>query len=955
MNIRHQFFLLCLFFSLATINGQNHELFKVSTGMDHIQLTSFENTPSTLYVKIFKDDGSGMELYAGPVHSAEMEDGKRYVLKNLTPELWFTENPVLYRLQIYSDKRFNKYIQDNRIGFRSIESRDGRIWLNDKPVFLRGIAINPPGRGIPTEVERSRTFAYDYVSFLKRMHVNIIRIPDDHTWYDVCDELGMMVFGGNYSSRVNGLHPPEPPAYETSVKWYKETKLGPISYHPSLVIYALTNEVSYVGTAAEKWLSFLNFAYPGIKSWDPNKVIIGNAGYGYGKSGDIEDLHRYWGWYYSSPYTYLHLRDYDSITFPDKVQPITFTECVGNYTGPDGRYNLTPAHKNPVSQMCWTGHASQDLQAGLADRHQAKTLRNATELFRRLRPINPELSGVFPFTILFYNWHTVENFQDMDPKPAFAQVERSYQPVLLSWESWKYNNYAGNDVEMWAHIVNDSEDFSTLSAGLMEVELRDETGRTWLTRSVRIPEVPYYETRKVPVRFSLPENLPSGKYVVLGTLKNNGRKISVNQEEIFIADEIFAQGKQVTIKNVQLFDPNGSTAASFDLLKTGYSLTRLTEVPDIKWTLIIGENTAGELDESKIMVIRKFIENGGRLLCLRQNPDHEELLNRFLPVKLRFPKMDVDDPSYPPPLRPSGNGYHLNMEKPDHPVFKNIERFMLERWSDYTGWNESMPGMPEIYPVKSGFVLKNKQDMGSTSILANYSVGLEGIALAEFDTGSERVIVSGLDLCLRTSVDPVAARTLVNLIEYAGGDILYPLHTHINYLVKWGDYDSEKGMLTGIYSGLMLNTSPVLTGSYREKEIIVNELGHQFAEKPGGWNNRAGIQYVPYGRRVFGPYHHDGFGGVARPSNNDDSPGEGSFWCTVTPGTNLIANKVWNPADTALEIKVYCNELLLGTKILEPGEVRVIEDQFDAEDSRLKISYVASRKLVLLETSFHTR
>jgi beta-galactosidase len=937
-------------------------LFHISIGTDHLQLTSFRESPETVYARI-SHARTGEVLTAGAMHASAIEDGTKYLLRDLQPELWSPATPVLYALEIFSDKNYSNVLQRSRVGFRSMETREGKLWLNNKPVFLRGIAINPPGRGIPTEVERSREFAMEYVRFMKRLNVNIIRIPDDHTWYDVCDELGMMVYGGNYSSRVNGLHPPMPEDYDASVLWYKEQKLGPLSYHPSLVIYALTNEVPYTGLRAQQWLSFLNTAYPAVRQWDPNKLVIGNAGYGYGQSGDIMDAHRYWGWYYSSPYTFLHLRDYDSITFPGREQPITFTECVGNYTGPDGRYNLTPAHKNPVSQMCWTGHASQDDQAQLADRHQAKTLRYATELFRRLRPVNPELSGVFPFTILFYNWHTIEEFADMDPKPATAQVRTSYQPVLLSWESWSFNNYAGSGLKLFAHIVNDADDFSDLPGGQIEVELRDGSEKTWLRTHVSYPEVPYYGTRRIPVTLQLPAHLPSGRYYVVGTAVSGDRVISENREEIFVADSLFVMGGsgsgQATEESskaaVQLFDPTGQSAPAFSQLQKNFSTTNLLSVPESTHLLVLGEGSAAALDTERIGTIQKFIELGGRVLVLRQEPGSEKLLNRFLPASVSFPTMDVDDPQYPPPLRPSGNGYNINPEKGEHPVFDGIARFMLERWSDPDGWDESLPGMPAIAPVTGGFVLNDKQDMGITSILANYSVGLEGIALAEFGADESRIMVCGFDLCSRTAVDPVAARMLTNILGYMNSGSQVPLHRHVVSAIQWGDYDSENGLLTGIYSGLMLNSSPKLTGSYRDKEVVVNELGHQFAEKPGGWNNRAGIQYVPNGRRVFGPYHHDGFGGVARPSNDGSAPGRGAFWCTVAPGTNSISNKVWNPSEVPLKIRIYCNEVLIGTTEIGPNEVEIIEDRFEADETLLKIGFEADRRLVLVETVFRVQ
>ncbi|MES1249508.1 MAG: glycoside hydrolase family 2 TIM barrel-domain containing protein, partial [Chitinophaga rupis] len=278
-------------------------------------------------------DGQGAPVADGIIQpdGPLKEDNKLiFHINDLSVEPWTPTHPRLYQLQLtVTQPGRASLVRTQRIGFRTFESKNGNLYLNGKPIFLRGIAINPPGRGIPDTIERSRKFAEDYVRFMKSIHVNIIRIPNDDTWYDVCDENGMMVFGGNYSGSVNGGKPPKD--YNKAIAWYENKAFAMIAHHPSLMIYALTNETPFQGKLADEWEKFLSYAAAQIKQWDSTRVTIANAGYGYGKAGDICDLHRYWGWYYSSPFTFLHVRNNeDIIPFPKKVQPVTFTECVGN-------------------------------------------------------------------------------------------------------------------------------------------------------------------------------------------------------------------------------------------------------------------------------------------------------------------------------------------------------------------------------------------------------------------------------------------------------------------------------------------------------------------------------------------------------------------------------------------------------------------------------------------------
>jgi len=880
-----------------------------------------------------------------------LKEGKLVVKKeNLQPVLWAPTQPQLYSLTItVSDKGNFHQKSVFRIGFRDFETKNGQIFLNGHPLFLRGIAINPPGRGIPDEVETSRQFAQEYVRFMKSINVNIIRIPDDQTWYDVCDELGMLVFGGNYSAVVDGQSPPTD--YEKAVAWYRDVKFGPIMHHPSLVIYALTNEVPFDGEIAQKWVQFLDYAFSKLRLWDPTRLYIGNAGYGLGKSGDICDLHRYWGWYYASPFTFLNIRDYEQITFPDKVQPLTFTECVGNYTGPDGRYNLTPDHKNPVSQQNWTGHAPQDQQAQLADEHQCFTFKQATELLRRLRRINTESSGVFPFTILFRNWHTISTFTDMVAKPVAWQAKLSYSPVLLSWENWQTQVYAGSRVSPVAHIINDADDFSDLKNVTMVVRILDKAYTHFAEETIKLPDIPYYGIHSEKVSIKLPDYLFEGQYQLEGVVYAGAKEVSRNVSNIWIARKTQKQASATSV--IKLYDPKGVTAEAFR--KNGISFQLVSNAAGLKRgeCFAIGENAADLTLSKEGTSLKMAIENGARMVVLRQDSLHQPFIKNILPVVVTFPKMNIDDPVYPSPPRPSRNSFNVNPERPDHPVFKGISRSGLRVWSDYTGFIETMPGFPAIYPVTDGFVLAEKKDAGKTAILADYSVGLEGIALAEIFHGKGSVMLSGFDLVNRANIDPVADRLLGNMMSYMCGTEPHVNHLLVEAPILWGEYETEKGMIIGVYNGLMISSVPALFGSYEKLPLILHKEGHLLAEKGGGWNNAAGKQYVPYGRRMFGPYFHKDFGGVPEPINAESSTGEGFFCCRVPAGTQLMTTIVWNPSKEILPVSVKINEALISDVRVQPGEYKVIESAVPVNATDLKVSLSGSRTLVILQTSFN--
>lgn len=943
------------------------------TGMDYIRVevdAAYQTSAQNTFKLAITSITDGKVLWQGDVKPTAAMNVKKAILtftvNGLKPVLWQPTDPYLYQvtLQQYNNGKLQDELKE-RAGFRSFERRGGSLYLNGKPIFLRGIAINPPGRGIPAKLEESRAFALEYVRYMKSINVNIIRIPDAEEWYDVCDELGMMVFGGNYSGKVAGGEKVDskeqfgdetdggfPKDYDRGVDWYENTKFHAIAQHPSLMVYAMTNETPFAGSRAAPWEKFLAYAYDKLKKWDETRVYIANAGYGYGKAGDICDIHRYWGWYYSSPYTFLNIRDNSKIIpFPKHDQPITFTECVGNYTGPDGRYNLTPAHKNPSSQLAWTGHAEQGLQSRLADEHQSSTFRYATELFRQLRAVNHDLSGVFPFTILFYNWDTVEKFGDMNPKPVTDQVKISYQPVLLSWECWTKNMYAGSVFKPTAHVINDDEHFEDLKDLKMICQLRDKAHTLVYIDTIAMPNVAYYSSVQKQLQIKLPQNLATGYYKLTGELKSGSKTVSHNFFDIFISGKQFIPQNPVLDRQVLVYDKGGKLKPSLDKLNIpSQAITSLKNLP-LNKTLVIGDNAADNDLAQNAAGIKAFISNGGRVLALRQDSAHRLNLNKLLESKLANSTVDIDHPVYPVSANPPRNGYYINYERPDHPVFAGVTRENLHVFSDYSGWSENQKGMPEIYPVKDGFTLENRDGVSNTAILGNYGSGLQAIAVAEQFIGKGSIILSGMDLQNRTGIDPVADRLLLNLVTYTSANAGHVLYQTITGPIIWGEYETEKGIITDYYSGFLVNSTPRLPANFVSKRpIVVTKEGYQLAGgSRAGFNTHPGIQYVANGRRPWGPYVQS-FGGQPKMLADSVTDGTAKFWCKIPAGQNMSTSLVWNPGDEPISIKIKVNNLPEVKQTIKPGDKVFISAPVNSPV--VNITFTGDRRAVVLETAF---
>lgn len=894
-------------------------------------------------------------LWEGALGTVDLPAGRpvrfEHTVTGLTPEPWSPGSPVLYEFDLQAGRRDTTLDRTTlRTGFRSVESRDGHILLNGKPVFLCGLAINPPGRGVPEATAFTREYAYDYVRFMRSRHFNCIRLnlefqadPRAQVWFDACDELGMLVYQGCYGSPPTGKTGQGPdknrvPAdVAASVAAYQEV-FETYARHPSIVLYILSNELPYSGTRGKAWHEFLTAAHAELRKWDPSRLYIGNAGYGEGKEGDINDVHRYWGWYYNSFLTYYNLRRAHEI-YGDEgaVQPFTFSECVGSFTSTLGEFNLT-FRKQLGAQLHWTGHSSEQAADALA--YQAFMAQRACESFRTMREINPRLAGLMPFTILYFNWNGIRSFDRMKAKPVADAMARAYQPILLAWENWRPQVYAGTTLSPWVHIVNDAEDFSALPESKIEYELLDSNGKRVVSGVQPTKPVPYFGHAKQRVAIAIPAEAVSGDYRLVGRLNRGGRIVSENECGLFIAGQDWRSACVATpasrSADYVLYDPGGRTAKA--LARLGVELRRVSKLDGLapRSLLVVGEDAAGDADLSA------FVRGGGRILLLGQKAD--KFKPDRLPVRIAMLSGTANHHEYLGRKRPTADQMYVNVERPDHPVFAGLDRSRFRLWSDYTDWDQSKPGFPSVYPVTRGFKLTDAEGLARTAILANYDRGLEGVALCEMFDGKGSILFTSFDLVSRVGSDPVADRLVMNLLTHLAADE-HPLHPLVTEPIEWGRYATEKGLVTGPLNGLVVNCRWVAPPTDPD--------GKPMPDNEGAWNTLPGDQYVAIGRRPYGPYSYNNGTATQRP-DRDAPTGAGVFHARLPKGRTRMLTRVENPSRKAgtIEIEVNGDKQTFAVPAGETVTARSPIPAGDAKNGVVTVRYSGHTFLVLRTTEF---
>jgi Glycosyl hydrolases family 2, TIM barrel domain/Glycosyl hydrolases family 2, sugar binding domain/Glycosyl hydrolases family 2 len=227
----------------------------------------------------------------GPDGSVNESDDLELTIPH--PELWDLDSPALYHADVSVVR--DGIVIDQRtgaFGFRTVEARGGRIWLNGRPIFLAG-ALDQDYYPHSMCTPPSGAFLKNQFELAKELGLNCLRchikVPDPR-YLDWADRVGMLIWA-------------ELPNWETltpeAERRAKETLAGMIARdgnHPCIVAWTIVNEswgVDLVGDGAHRaWLDeMVNF----VRAEDPSRIIVDNSPCkpNFHMRSDLNDFHFY--------------------------------------------------------------------------------------------------------------------------------------------------------------------------------------------------------------------------------------------------------------------------------------------------------------------------------------------------------------------------------------------------------------------------------------------------------------------------------------------------------------------------------------------------------------------------------------------------------------------------------------------------------------------------------------
>jgi hypothetical protein len=209
------------------------------------------------------------------------------------PAWWSPDQPALYTVTaaLYAGDTLIDELSAT-CGFRTVEAKAGRIYLNGEPIYLRG-ALDQAYYPETIYTPPSLAYLEDQVHKAKALGLNCLRCHikiEDPRYYEVADRLGILI----WTEIPNWIH-----LSAGASQRAKETFVRMVARdwnHPSIIAWTLVNENWGTDLARNPehriWLAAF---YHEAKQIDPHRLIVDNSACegNLHVAGDLDDFHHY--------------------------------------------------------------------------------------------------------------------------------------------------------------------------------------------------------------------------------------------------------------------------------------------------------------------------------------------------------------------------------------------------------------------------------------------------------------------------------------------------------------------------------------------------------------------------------------------------------------------------------------------------------------------------------------
>jgi len=731
-------------------------------GTLNVQARSLAGKTKGLISATWTERDSGIVLAdTGPVPVALGTESQWFtlMLDGVRPKLWTPAQPNLYSLKVRLHTTGGETLDERsqNVGFRTFEVRGNKLFLNGKPYWLRGSNQLPYGKNPwdPALPRKLIQFMHDGNQRMTRTHAT----PWNEAWLDAADEIGLGV-------SIEGIRPWAlcgliglPPT-STIDHWLAENEdvVRRCRNHPSVLIWTVGNEMLLRdGKNLDKW-RLLSRVAKQTRALDPSRPVIVSSEYERNSEffetvlrpagiddGDIDDIHRYFGWYAASPFVN------DSLIRPrNQDRPFIGQEMSTGYPDLDTGIPVARYLQDLLTPQAWVGEAAGSNPAVFLEHHRAVTQRLAEQLRFRYRA---QTAGFLLFSTecWFANSYDPET---LAPYPVYHAAADAWSPVGLGIETNRRRFFSGEKVTTAVYASNDDDSFRDHSSLSLWVSFTDPEDKSTLSRSkvAEIPVLPYYQTVRIPVEFEVPRvGHDREKMRLVWQLKQETREISHSSDSV----EVFsrrtpgaAQAPPVIItgSRIALGPALERFLAEEGLLESKAGIQTGGQEPSV---ILLGPETD-----------LRLLRTGGTVLDRIKNGSTAILFSPGDAVRDLFPEQIAQVETVVgefADLTPSLGG----------PLAAGLELTDLKWWA--------RSGDERVFVVDRAYRLRPG---GGSRVLIGFVPAhgylskekvaeLGRAALFEISIGRGRLWVCGLDLERSVEVDPAARRFALNLVRAA--------------------------------------------------------------------------------------------------------------------------------------------------------------------------------------------
>jgi hypothetical protein len=515
--------------------------------------------------------------------SAELTETTVLIADGLKPALWSPTDPNLYQLEVTLESPDGQLVDkwSQKVGFRTFEVKGNQFFLNGRRYWMHGANQLPYGKN-PWDPELPRhliRMMHDANQPSTRTHCT----PWNEAWLDAADEIGLAV-------SIEGIRPwalagrsdqighevmPPPTIVE---HWLMENAdvVKRCRNHPSVFIFTVGNEMLLRDAKNLKKWQILSDVAKQTKELAPSHPVAISSDYVRDErfyeselkpagmyDGDVDDMHKYSGWYSDSPFV-VDTSSYRA----NGNRPLIGQEMSSGYPDLDSGLPVLRYTRDLLTPQAWVGvyaYPGNDPAIFLAE--HAKVTKRWAEQLRYQR--GDKTAGFSMFSAECWFRHSF--LPSATPYPVVEAMKEAFEPIGLALETNQRRFWSGDAIATSVFITNDDNSGRNLSGLRLIATIGKETSISQALAEVS--DLPYYATQKIPVRIKLPQ-VEKGRrktHLIVMLKTADGTHVSATTEPI----EIFPHPSlpPQTPDNVVLLKPG----QPLDGLAPGQSLRRKIE------------------------------------------------------------------------------------------------------------------------------------------------------------------------------------------------------------------------------------------------------------------------------------------------------------------------------------------------------------------------------------------